>query len=186
MRWLLIALLALSVQAHARLFDSSELESLASPLALHPDPVVWAVLDASLAPHDAPRMLAAYPDISAHMARNPQWIFDLGQAYGAQRNELVVALQTLRQRANVPPQYIVVQPPPALIIHPPVIVHPSHGHGHRPHRPPHAHRDRNGPPSPAVQLQREQARQYREHHHVPESRRRPIVDPQTGARFPLR
>lgn len=155
MRWLLIALAAVSLQAHARLFHSTELEALAAPLALHPDPVVWAVLDASLAPQDAPRVLAAYPDLSAHLARNPYWISDLGQAYGAQRNELVWALQAVRQRAGVPPQYVVVQPPAVVVVQQPVFIG-SPVVVHKPHR----HRPRVQP-----------------HRFIPESRRQPIVQP---------
>lgn len=165
MRWLAIALFAVSFHAHARLFHSSELEALAAPIALHPDPVVWAVLDASLAPYDAPRMLAAYPDITAHMARNPQWIVDLGQAYGAQRSELVAALQVLRQRAGVPSQYVVVQPPAVVVVHPPVFIGaPPIGHRPHHHARPHLHPHR---PRPHVHP----------HRFVPESRRQPIVQP---------
>ncbi|HYD57466.1 MAG TPA: DUF3300 domain-containing protein [Burkholderiales bacterium] len=183
MRWLVIALLAVSVNANARLFHTSELEVLAAPVAMHPDAVVWTVLDASLAPHDAPRTLAPWPDLVAHMSRNPQWIHDLGQAYAGQRNELVAAIQVLRQRASVPAQYIVVQPPVVVVPHAVIVDKP---HRHHPHRHPgHPHRghdrdrraDRhpNGPPSPAVRMQQEQAQKYRQYHNVPESQRQPIV-----------
>lgn len=44
-------------------------------------------------------------------------------------------------------------------------------------RPPHFHDERerwpNGPPSPAVQMQQEQARKYRKDHNLPEPRHRP-------------
>lgn len=67
--------------------------------------------------------------------------------------------------------------PPLLWDGPPAGVRRVHPRPHPHPHPPHFHDDRerwpNGPPSPAVQMQREQARKYREDHNLPRSRREP-------------
>lgn len=272
LRWVLVgvaaflATFALSPRAQAQPFHAAELESLLAPVALHPDAVLWNVLDASTAPddvmeaaqwsrehpgrsgdaaiaevepfpwHPAVKALAAYPDLLARMAESPQWTFDLGNAYLAQREEVLATVQALRQRAYAGghlqsdsaqivqhyggviavapavPYYFFVRyydpivvfgpswrpvrhvhwrpwtPRPVVVKHVHVHPRPVHKQIHvqpRPvHRPvhvqprpvyKHVERHRNGRPSPAARMQREQAAQFKRYHNVPESRRQPIV-----------
>lgn len=247
-RWILVgaaaflATFALSPRAQAQPFATAELEGLLAPVALHPDAVLWSVLDASTEPqdvaaaarwsrgnpglsggvavaavepfpwHPAVKTLVAYPDLLARMAEDPQWTFDLGNAYLAQRDEVLATVQALRQRAYagghlrsdggqvvqhygsviavapaVPHYYLVRYYDPVVVfgpawrparhyhvhprpVHKDVYVHPRPVYEHK-----RIERHRNGPPSPAIRMQREQAAQYRHHHRVPESRRQPIV-----------
>lgn len=273
-RWVLVGLaaflatFALSPRAQAQPFATDELESLLAPVALHPDAVLWNVLDASTEPdevlqaaqwsrsnpglsgdaavaavepfpwHPAVKALVAYPDLLARMAESPQWTFDLGNAYLGQREEVLATVQLLRQRAYAGghlqsdrgqivqhygsviavapavPHYFFVRyydpivvfgpswrparhrhvhwrpwtPRPVLVRHVHVAPRPAHKPVHAQprfsHKPVHVQprtasrhveRQRNGPPSPAARLQREQAAQFKRYHNVPESRRQPIV-----------
>jgi hypothetical protein len=273
-RWVLVGLaaflatFALSPRAQAQAFQADELESLLAPVALHPDAVLWNVLDASTEPdevvqaaqwsrnnpglsgdaavaavesfpwHPAVKALVAYPDLLARMAESPQWTFDLGNAYLAQHDEVLATVQLLRQRAYagghlqsdsaqivqhygsviavapaVPHYFFVPYYDPIVVFGPawrpvrhvhwrpwsprPVIVKHVHRpvvqHVHRPvvshaHRPGYDRKDRhvesrlrNGPPSPAIRMQREQAAQFKRYHNVPESRRQPIVQSRSHA-----
>ncbi len=190
---LLVAALLLSpARAEARTWNAAELEALVAPVALQPDPVLFSILDAALVPHevfDAARAggaaghwsqpvqsLRAYPDLLASLAENKQWLFDLGNAWLGQRNDVLAAVHVQRQRAAGP----AYAPPPAYVVHhAPVILHHHHGHRHarREHRPRH---QPNGAPSPAVQMQKRQALEFEKYHRIPESQRQPIVQPNHG------
>jgi hypothetical protein len=211
---LLLALLLFSpMKSEARTYGADELESLLAPVALQPDEVLWNVLEASTAPHDvidaasgrgartpAVGALLAYPELLSQMAGSRQWLADLGDAYLSQRNEVLAAVQVLRQRAGVAGYQIhphhVVHYNPIVVYGPAWRPHHHHHHLHwrpwvaRPvvrhvivHKPAqaqvHRHHEerRNGGPSPAVRMQREQAGKVREYHRVPESQRQPIVQP---------
>lgn len=250
LRWILVgvaaflATFALSPRAQAQPFHAAELESLLAPVALHPDAVLWNVLDASTAPddvmeaaqwsrehpgrsgdaaiaevepfpwHPAVKALVAYPDLLARMAQSPQWTFDLGNAYLAQREEVLATVQALRQRAYagghlqsdsaqviqhyggviavspaVPSYFFVRHYDPIVVFGPswrpvrhvhwkpwtprPVVVKHLHVHPRPVYR--HVEGHRNGRPSPAARMQREQAAQFKRYHSIPESRRQPIV-----------
>ena len=241
-RMLALAALLFSLHAHA----SPQLESLLAPIALQPDAVVWDVLEASKQPDDvidaaagrgarspATRALLAHPELLSRMAESPQWLFDLGNAYLSQPNEVLATVQVLRHRAAaaghlrsdeaqviqhqgsiiavqpaVPHHYYVRYYDPlvvygawrpvhhvhhwrpwaprrVVVVHRPVVVH--HHHPVVVHKPAHGHiQHRNGAPSPAVQMQRQQAINYRHHHQqyhrVPESQRQPIVRGYDGHR----
>jgi hypothetical protein len=111
----LVLLGALPAKSEARLYGAAELESLLAPVALQPDAVLWNVLEAATTPQQvieaaaadaaegpwSPAVLALlpYPDLLDRMAESPPWLFDLGNAYLEQRNEVLGAVQTLRQRA---------------------------------------------------------------------------------------
>jgi hypothetical protein len=118
MKWIVFLaalLLSLPAKSEARLLPPPELESLLAPVALQPDAVLWNVLEAATMPQevidaaaaDAPdgpwspavKALLPYPELLDRMAESPQWLFDLGNAYIGQRNEVLAAVQTLRQRA---------------------------------------------------------------------------------------
>ncbi|HWA39610.1 MAG TPA: DUF3300 domain-containing protein [Burkholderiales bacterium] len=118
MRWILLTLAllgALPAKSEARLYGAAELESLLAPVALQPDAVLWNVLEATTAPQEvmdaaaadaddgpwmpAVRALLPYPDLLDRMAESPAWLFDLGNAYLGQRNDVLAAVQVLRQRA---------------------------------------------------------------------------------------
>lgn len=209
---LLLACLVLSpAKADARSYAAEELEAILAPVALQPDDVLWKILEASTTPNDvidavagrpartpAVAALAPYPELLARMAESPQWLMDLGRAYIGQRNDVLAAVQALRQRAQVnghldsDPTRLVQRHGHAIAVLPavpfyysvryynPVVVygatwHPRHPHVHW--RPSTDVERRNGPPSPAARMQHEQAARFREHHHIPESRREPIVRP---------
>lgn len=110
---LLAALLLSPLESEARAYAPEELEGLLAPVALQPDPVLWNILEASTAPNEvidaaagrgartpAVEALLPYPELLARMAQSPQWLFDLGNAYLGQRNEVLGAVQTLRLRAQ--------------------------------------------------------------------------------------
>lgn len=107
-RLLAITALFVSLQANA----SQQLESLLAPIALQPDAVLWDVLEASKQPDDvidaaagrgarspATQALLSHPELLSRMAGSPQWLFDLGNAYLGQPNEVLATVQVLRQRA---------------------------------------------------------------------------------------
>lgn len=219
----LAALLLSPLESEARAYAPEELEGLLAPVALQPDPVLWNILEASTTPNEvidaaagrgartaAVEALLPYPELLARMAESPQWLFDLGNAYLGQRNEVLGAVQTLRFRAQagghlqsddvqVVQQYgtaIAVLPavPNYLVVryYNPVVVY---GHAWRPAhhvhwRPWIPHRavvvHRNGAPSPAARIQQQRAQQFRQYHRIPESKRQPIVQPRATSRFEAR
>jgi hypothetical protein len=150
--------------------------------------------------------LLPYPDLLERMTESPQWLFDLGNAYLGQREGVLAAVQVLRQRAGatgyqVNPSYVTHYNPiivygaawrPAYHVHywrpwtpRPVIVHRPIVHKPIVHKhvvvPPRRSVTvpdrRNGAPSVAAQMQRQQAAQFRQNHRIPESKRQPIVRP---------
>lgn len=173
--------LLFSLSAHA----SPQLEILLAPVALQPDPVLWRILEASQRPHDvieaaagresaspAVQALRADPELLQRMAGNPQWLRDLGTAYLADPHAVLATIQVLRQRAASS----ALQYSDPLIVYGPAPRTVYHVHSWKPqplHPPPVFHP--NGPPSPAVRLQQEQALKFQQYHRVPESQRQPIV-----------
>jgi hypothetical protein len=109
----LALLLALPAGAQDRPYPQAELESLVAPVALHPDAVLWNVLEAAKNPNEvrdaaagrgarspAVQALLPYPELLARMAESPQWLFDLGNAYLAQPQDVLTAVQEMRHRAQ--------------------------------------------------------------------------------------
>jgi hypothetical protein len=110
--------------------NAQQLEQLVAPIALYPDPLVAQVLTASTYPAqvaDADRWrqsqayapaeqiaggadaqnwdpsvkaLTAFPQVLAEMDRNMRWTTDLGNAYYNQPQDLLQAVQVMRQRAQ--------------------------------------------------------------------------------------
>jgi hypothetical protein len=110
--------------------NSQQLEQLVAPIALYPDPLVAQVLTASTYPAqvaDADRWrqaqgyapaeqiaggadaqnwdpsvkaLTAFPQVLAEMDRNMRWTTDLGNAYYNQPQDILQAVQVMRQRAQ--------------------------------------------------------------------------------------
>jgi hypothetical protein len=142
---LLIGLLSLGLlqaPAHAqsfRPFAPQELESLVAPVALYPDAVVLNVLEAARYPgqvteaargaqdhawHPSVKFLLAFPELIARMAESPQWMLDLGSASVGQWQELMSAVQVMRQRAyasgnlHSDERQLVVQDGPWLLVRP--------------------------------------------------------------------
>jgi hypothetical protein len=117
-------------QAGVQPLDAQQLEQLVAPIALYPDGLLAQVLAASTYPNEvryvdqwrqaqgnAPpeeiaaeadgqnwdpslKALTAFPQVLAQMARNPQWTSDLGNAYYNQPQDVLGAVQALRQRAQ--------------------------------------------------------------------------------------
>ena len=110
--------------------NAQQLEQLVAPIALYPDPLVAQVLTASTYPAqvaDADRWrqaqgyapaeqiaggadaqnwdpsvkaLTAFPQVLAEMDRNMRWTTDLGNAYFNQPQDILQAVQVMRQRAQ--------------------------------------------------------------------------------------
>src|ERR1700677_2669580 len=110
--------------------NPQQLEQLVAPIALYPDPLVAQVLTASTYPAqvaDADRWrqaqgyapaeqiaggadsqnwdpsvkaLTAFPQVLAEMDRNMRWTTDLGNAYYNQPQDILQAVQGMRQRAQ--------------------------------------------------------------------------------------
>ena len=110
--------------------NAQQLEQLVAPIALYPDPLVAQVLTASTYPAqvaDADRWrqaqgyapaeqiaggadaqnwdpsvkaLTAFPQVLAEMDRNMRWTTDLGNAYYNQPQDILQAVQVMRQRAQ--------------------------------------------------------------------------------------
>jgi len=139
----LLAALALSSPAQARLFTQPELDALVAPIALYPDGLISDVLVAATfpdqvaaaakLPKDAPaeeswdpsvKSLLSFPDILARMAESPQWTRDLGEAFRAQEPHVMDTVQSLRRRAQNQgtlksnDQVIVQQEGPAIVVQP--------------------------------------------------------------------
>jgi hypothetical protein len=110
--------------------DAGQLEQLVAPIALYPDTLVAQVLAASTYPaqvvdadhwrraqgYASPNQIAAgadaqtwdpslkaltaFPQVLAQMDRNLQWTTDLGNAYYNQPQDVLEAIQVMRQRAQ--------------------------------------------------------------------------------------
>jgi hypothetical protein len=110
--------------------NAQQLEQLVAPIALYPDPLVAQVLTASTYPAqlaDADRWrqsqgnapaeqiaagaeaqnwdpsvkaLTAFPQVLGEMDRNMRWTTDLGNAYYNQPQDILQAVQVMRQRAQ--------------------------------------------------------------------------------------
>jgi hypothetical protein len=117
-------------QSQVQPLNAQQLEQLAAPIALYPDPLVAQVLTASTYPAqvaDADRWrqaqgnapteqiaagadtqnwdpsvkaLTAFPQVLAEMDRNMRWTTDLGNAYYNQPQDILQAVQVMRQRAQ--------------------------------------------------------------------------------------
>ena len=114
----------------SQLLAPEQLDNLVAPIALYPDPLLGQVLAASTYPlelveaqqwlqqnrnlsktqlMDAARQqnwdpgvqaLVAFPDVLATLNRDIQWTTDLGNAYLAQQNDVMAAIQRMRLRAE--------------------------------------------------------------------------------------
>jgi hypothetical protein len=104
--------------------SAAELEKLAEPIALHPDPLVSIILPAAAYPveivqaarfvrdtnnvpkvddqpwDDNVKSVAKFPQLIAMMDSNLTWTVDLGQAFVDQPKELMDAIQALRVKAQ--------------------------------------------------------------------------------------
>ena len=119
-------------------FSAAELEKLAAPIALHPDPLIAILLPASVYPleivqaarfirdtnnipqvDDQPwdenvKALARFPELIQKMNDDLTWTMNLGQAFLDQQKELMDTIQALRAKANsagvlqTTPQQIIV------------------------------------------------------------------------------
>src|SRR5215469_8646618 len=114
----------------AQILGPQQLDNLVAPIALYPDPLLGQVLAASTYPlevveaqqwlqrngnlsktqlMDAAKQqnwdpsvqaLVAFPDVLALLNRDIRWTTDLGNAYLAQQNDVVAAIQRMRLRAE--------------------------------------------------------------------------------------
>jgi len=119
-------------------FSAADLEKLAAPIALHPDPLIAIILPASVYPleivqaarfvqdtnnipkvDDQPwdenvRAVAKFPTLIQKLNDDLTWTMDLGQAFLDQQKELMDTIQMLRAKANTAgvlqttPQQVVV------------------------------------------------------------------------------
>jgi hypothetical protein len=110
--------------------SADELASLVAPIALYPDPILIQVLAASTYPLEVVRLkqwtdknkklkgkeladaiaqqdwdpsvqgLSAFPSVVDKLANDVEWTTDLGNAFLAQQDDLMDAVQTLRARAQ--------------------------------------------------------------------------------------
>ena len=117
-------------QTQIQPMSAQQLEQLVAPIALYPDPLIAQVLTASTYPAqvaDADRWrqsmgyapadqiaagadaqnwdpsvkaLTAFPQVLAQMERNMRWTTDLGNAYYNQPQDILQAVQMMRQRAQ--------------------------------------------------------------------------------------
>jgi uncharacterized membrane protein YgcG len=103
---------------------ASELEKLAMPIALHPDPLISIILPASVFPveivlaarfvkdtnniskldaqpwDENVKAVARFPELIAKMSADLDWTVALGQAFLDQRKELMDTIQSLRMKAQ--------------------------------------------------------------------------------------
>jgi hypothetical protein len=119
-------------------YSAADLEKLAAPIALHPDPLIAIILPASVYPleivqaarfvqdtNNVPKVddqpwdenvkaLAKFPAMIQKMNDDLTWTMDLGQAFLDQQKELMDTIQSLRAKANsagvlkTTPQQVVV------------------------------------------------------------------------------
>jgi hypothetical protein len=104
--------------------SAAELEKLAIPIALHPDPLISIILPASVYPvelilaarfvkdtnniakldtqpwDENVKAVARFPELIAKMDADLEWTIGLGQAFLEQRKELMDTIQTLRLKAQ--------------------------------------------------------------------------------------
>lgn len=204
-RILAMVLLALALvpAAHAQPYSAGTLQALVQPLARYPDQVIVEVAGAAA----DPRLIDSISDpaLRTFVLEHPDWAAQLASAFALQENELWQAIDL--QRGGPPAQ--VVYAPPLLAASAPVVVgtyfvpqpqvvvvqRPARVHARtyvqRPvfvgsFRPAHGPVvSRNGPPSPAAQIQQANtaaylARQnqrpaFTSNQPIPEAARRPIV-----------
>jgi hypothetical protein len=105
-------------------YSAADLEKLAAPIALHPDPLIAIILPASVYPLDIvqaarfvkdtnnlPKVddqpwdenvkaVAKFPELIEKMNDDLSWTMDLGQAFLDQPKELMDTIQMLRGKAN--------------------------------------------------------------------------------------
>src|SRR5271154_2697481 len=121
---------AASGQQEAAKISPDQLDSLVAPIALYPDPMLAQVLAASTYPLEIVQLqqwleknkalkdkalvdavekqpwdpsiqgLAALPDVVKFLADDVQWTTDLGNAFLAQQNDVMEAVQRMRQKAQ--------------------------------------------------------------------------------------
>jgi hypothetical protein len=114
----------------AQLLSPAQLENLVAPIALYPDPLLGQVLAASTYPLEivqaqqwlqqnsnlhggqlinaarqqnwdpSVQALVTFPDVLATLTRDVQWTTDLGNAFLAQQNDVMGAVQRMRVRAQ--------------------------------------------------------------------------------------
>ena len=104
--------------------SAAELEKLAMPIALHPDPLISVILPASVYPvevvmaarfvqdtnniakidsqpwDDSVKAVARFPEMIKKMSDDLEWTVGLGQAFLDQRKELMDTIQSLRLKAQ--------------------------------------------------------------------------------------
>jgi len=113
----------------SQLLSPAQLENVVAPIALYPDPLLGQVLAASTYPLEivqaqqwaqqnsnlhgeqlmnaarqqnwdpSVQALIAFPDVLATLTRDVQWTTDLGNAFLAQQNDVMAAVQRMRLRA---------------------------------------------------------------------------------------
>ena len=111
-------------QQPVQIYTSEQLDQLAGPVALYPDPLLAQLLPASTYPLDIVRAaqlvrasptedqinaqdwdasvkaIAHYPAVLQYMDANLEWTQQLGQAFIAQPDDLMQSVQRLRQQAS--------------------------------------------------------------------------------------
>jgi hypothetical protein len=145
--------------------SAAELQSLVAPIALYPDSLVAQVLAAATFPDQVAyaenwiqmnpeltgqtlmvavnaqswepsvKALTQFPSVLANMAKNLSWTSSLGEAYGTQAADVMIAVQALRAKAYAAgnlvsgaqlavvqqsPQVIVIQPVNPQVVYVPV------------------------------------------------------------------
>src|SRR5206468_3938677 len=105
-------------------YSAADLEKLAAPIALHPDPLIAVILPASAYPleivqaarfvkdtnnipkvddqtwDDNVKAIARFPEVVTMMDKDLPWTVDLGQAFIDQPEDVMNAIQTLRGKAQ--------------------------------------------------------------------------------------
>ncbi len=138
--------------ATAASFSKEQLEQIVAPMALYPDPVISQMLMASTYPleivqaarwvkanpgmkekaledglkqhdwADSVKSLCAFPDVLEQMDENLDWTQDLGDAFLAQKTELMDTVQRMRGKAydsgnlKSTEQQVVTQQPDKIIV----------------------------------------------------------------------
>jgi hypothetical protein len=117
-------------QEAAAKLPADQLDSLVAPIALHPDPLLSQLLVASTYPLEVVQLqqwleknktlkdkaladavkkqnwdasiqaLAPIPEVAKYLAENIKWTTDLGNAFLAQQNEVMDAVQRMRKKAK--------------------------------------------------------------------------------------